>query len=70
MREVNGKEYALAHNGTLKNFREKLPLGRIKPLGINDSEFLLCYLLGQIEKNGINEWNEKSFELIQKKGLL
>jgi len=62
LREMNGKEYVLAHNGTLKNFREKLLLGRIKPLGVNDSEFLLCYLLGQIEKKAIKKWDKKSFE--------
>ena len=65
VREMNGKEYVLAHNGTLKDFREKLLLGRIKPLGINDSEFLLCYLLGQIEKNKIDKWDKKSFDWLQ-----
>jgi len=63
---LNGKEYVLAHNGTLKNFRKKLKLGRIKPLGINDSEFLLCYILGKIEKKNITNWDNKSFEWLCK----
>ncbi len=65
VREIKGKEYVLAHNGTLRGFRKKLELGRIRPLGINDSEFLLCYLLGRIEKKGVAEWNRQSFEWLR-----
>jgi len=66
VREMKGKEYVLAHNGTLRGFRKKLKLGRIRPLGINDSEFLLCYLLGRIEAKGVVEWNRQSFEWLRK----
>lgn len=62
VRELSGKEYTLAHNGTLKEFQSKLKLSRITPLGINDSEFLLCYLLGRIESKGVVEWDGHSFE--------
>ena len=67
VRELNGKEYVLAHNGTLRNYLGKLNTGRIKPLGKNDSEFLLCYILGQIEKNKIDKWDKKSFGWLQTK---
>jgi len=64
-RELNGKEYTLVHNGTLRDFRSRLELGRIQPLGINDSEFLLCYLLGRMEKNGVLDWDEESFNWLR-----
>ncbi len=64
-RELDGTQYVLAHNGTLRDFNEKLPLGRIKPLGINDSEFLLCYLLGRIEKKDVVQWDETTFGWLQ-----
>lgn len=53
LRELNGRDFVLAHEGTIYGFREKLKLGRAKPLGINDSEFLCCYLVGRIEEAGI-----------------
>jgi len=65
VRELNGREYVLAHNGTLKDFKQKLELGRFSPLGINDTEFLLCYLLGAIEKKAIENWDSQSFEWLQ-----
>jgi len=65
-RELNGREYVLAHNGTLVDFRKRLPLGRIQPLGVNDSEFLLCCILGRIEEQKITQWNEAGFEWLEK----
>lgn len=47
--ELNGREYAFAHNGTLFNYQEGLPLGRWKPIGSTDSEFAFCYLLSKME---------------------
>ncbi|MGB4311782.1 MAG: class II glutamine amidotransferase [Natronincolaceae bacterium] len=49
VRELNGREYAFAHNGTLFNYQEGLPLGRWKPIGSTDSEFAFCYLLSKME---------------------
>ena len=66
LRELNGRDFVLAHEGTIFDFREKLPLGRPKPLGINDSEFLCCYLVGQIEKAGIKKWDRKAFAWMDK----
>lgn len=61
VRELNGRDFVLAHEGTLYNFRDKLPLGRAKPLGVNDSEFLCCYLVGRMEEAKIRDWNRESF---------
>jgi glutamine amidotransferase len=73
LRELNGKDFVLAHEGTLYDYRDKLQLGRARPLGINDSEFLLCYLVGRIEEAGIREWNKESFawldQLLSNMGL-
>lgn len=66
LRELNGRDFVLAHEGTIHDFREKLKLGRAKPLGINDSEFLCCYLVGRIEEAGINEWNNEAFAWIDR----
>jgi len=65
VRELNGREYVLAHNGTLRNYQGNLKLGRIMPTGINDSEFLLCYILGLIEQKNVSVWNTQTFEWLQ-----
>jgi len=66
LRELHGRDFVLAHEGTIFDFRDKLKLGRARPLGINDSEFLCCYLVGQIEQAGINEWNKEAFVWLEK----
>lgn len=66
VREVNGRDFVLAHEGTIYKFRETLKLGRARPLGINDSEFLTCYLAGRIEKEGVKEWNRETFGWLKK----
>jgi predicted glutamine amidotransferase len=57
-REVSGREYAFAHNGTIRGFR-RFPLGRHKPVGKTDSEHLFCYILGFIEQRSICGWTEE-----------
>jgi len=66
LREVDGRDFVLAHEGTIHDFREKLKLRRRKPLGINDSEFLCCYLAGRIHEAGIERWSKEAFEWIDK----
>ena len=46
-RELVGRDFCLAHNGTLPSFRD-LPLGRFRPVGQTDSEHVFCHLLDQI----------------------
>jgi predicted glutamine amidotransferase len=43
-RELGGREYCFAHNGTLAGY-EQLPLGRFHPIGRTDSEQMFCHLL-------------------------
>ena len=47
-RELAGREYCFAHNGTLAGPYWELPLGRFKPIGSTDSEHLFCHLLEEI----------------------
>lgn len=58
------KEYCLAHNGTLSNM-SKLNLSKIFPIGETDSEQLLCYLIEQMEKEGISEMTPHAFEFLE-----
>lgn len=75
-RELNGKEYLFAHNGTIRNL-DKLNLGRFKPIGKTDSEHIFCYLLDFIQEKGIKNWNmgdiqclEEEIREINKEGTL
>jgi glutamine amidotransferase len=59
-REVMGRDYAFAHNGTIRNSR-RFALGRFQPVGSTDSERLFCYLLNYIEERCISGWTEEDF---------
>ncbi|MDX2093944.1 MAG: class II glutamine amidotransferase [Kofleriaceae bacterium] len=48
VRELWGRHFVFAHNGTVKNVR-RLKLGRFKPIGQTDSEYAFCALLAAIE---------------------
>jgi glutamine amidotransferase len=48
VRELWGRHFVFAHNGTVKNVR-RLKLGRFKPIGDTDSEHAFCALLGALE---------------------
>jgi predicted glutamine amidotransferase len=65
VREVNGREYAFAHNGVLTNYQGELPLGRWKPVGSTDSEYAFCYLLNTIEELS-SEWTQNSFAELER----
>jgi len=49
-RELAGREYCFAHNGTIEGHFWELPLGRYHPIGGTDSEFLFCHLLDEIAR--------------------
>src|SRR5581483_5412203 len=51
MRELGGREYCFAHNGTLLGYAG-LPLGRYRPVGDTDSEHLFCHLLEAVAERG------------------
>lgn len=48
VRELWGRHFVFAHNGTVKRARS-LKLGRFKPIGQTDSERAFCALLGALE---------------------
>jgi len=51
-RELAGREYCFAHNGTLLGAFWELPLGRYHPVGKTDSEHMFCHILEELaEKN-------------------
>ena len=65
LRELGGKEYVFAHNGTLKGFHSSLKQPRFKPTGDTDSEALFCYLLSKIDRERIAKWNPRSFRWLE-----
>lgn len=64
-RELGGKEYVFAHNGTLSDYRSLKP-GRFKPVGETDSEYAFCYLLNCIEERNITHWGAEDFDWLAK----
>ena len=59
-RVVRGRDYAYAHNGTIRTFRGLRP-GRFKPVGTTDSELLFCHLLKFIGERRISDWTDEDF---------
>jgi glutamine amidotransferase len=46
-RELEGRDYCFAHNGSLTGLAEKFPVARFLPVGNTDSEHAFCHLLDQ-----------------------
>jgi predicted glutamine amidotransferase len=65
-RELNGKEYIFAHNGTVFNFKN-LEIGQSTPLGDTDTEHIFCHLLDCIKKLNIYNWQIKDFQWLAHK---
>ncbi len=65
-RELNGKAYTFAHNGTLSSF-EKLPTGRFRKIGCTDSEQVFCHILNSIEEESITQWTYEKFRWLVEK---
>ncbi|MCX7677694.1 MAG: class II glutamine amidotransferase [Spirochaetes bacterium] len=59
-RELFGKEYVFAHNGTLKGYTS-FNTGRFTPVGETDSEYAFCRILHSIEGENIKQWTSESF---------
>ncbi len=51
-RELAGRDYCFAHNGTLAGAAWDLRLGAHRPVGGTDSERFFCHLLGEITARG------------------
>lgn len=65
-RELKGKDYVFAHNGTLKK-DNGFHMSRFTPVGETDSEHAFCEILNHIEKEKITEWNTENFKKMHKK---
>ncbi len=52
VRELGGREFCFAHNGTIEGNFWELPLGRFRPVGATDSEHLFCHLLEVLAGKG------------------
>jgi predicted glutamine amidotransferase len=66
LREMGGRDYVFAHNGTLIDFRSTVKSPRFKPVGATDSEALFCHLLGKIDREGIARWTPDFFRWLEK----
>jgi glutamine amidotransferase len=67
-RELNGRDYCFAHNGTVPVFRD-FPLDRFRPIGSTDSEHIFCHLMAKISRredllNGPESWQWLYEELV------
>jgi glutamine amidotransferase len=67
VRELNGREYCFAHNGTLTDLIDAFPLGRFLPLGQTDSEHAFCHLLEAIAEEGIDLRRQHSWHWLHAK---
>lgn len=66
-RELFGKDFVFAHNGTLGNYRESLLLRHFKPIGETDSEYVFCHILDWIEEKDITCWTNEQLECLWEK---
>lgn len=66
-RELNGKEFVFAHNGTLNSNFKTFDTGRFKPVGDTDSEYAFCLILNGIDENEIGSCMSENFEWLQDK---
>lgn len=48
-RELHGRDYCFAHNGTLTGDFWQRRLGRFRPIGATDSEYLFCLILAELD---------------------
>lgn len=64
-RELGGREYVFAHNGTLDERVWGLPLGPARPLGATDSEQVFCHILHEIAERGTGLDGETDWRWLQ-----
>jgi glutamine amidotransferase len=65
-RELKGKEYIFAQNGTLSSL-EKLPLGRFRKIGCTDSEHAFCHILNCVEERDLIRWSDENLDWLTEK---
>jgi len=59
-RELNGKNFVFAHNGTLNNYH--FDTSNFKPIGKTDSEAAFCHLLNKIKDKEIKSWDDAHYK--------
>jgi glutamine amidotransferase len=50
VRELWGRHFTFAHNGTVRGVRNRFELGRFRPIGSTDSEYAFCALMNRLER--------------------
>lgn len=64
-RELGGKEYVFAHNGTLHGTAD-LNTGRFTPVGETDSEYAFCRIMEAIRERNVNQWKKEDLEWLSR----
>jgi glutamine amidotransferase len=50
VRELWGRHFTFAHNGTVRGVRKRHDPGRFRPIGTTDSEYAFCALMNHIDR--------------------
>ena len=76
-RELMGRHYCFAHNGTVRSVIDLIPLNRYQPIGDTDSEYMFCALLDRIANRGTHlestedwRWLHAQFAALNEMGKL
>ena len=60
-RELDGINFAFAHNGTLTNYQKDFDDSNFKPIGKTDSEAAFCHLLNKIKDKKIKFFDNSNY---------
>lgn len=50
VRELWGRHFTFAHNGTVRGIKRRIGPGRFRPIGSTDSEYAFCALMNRLER--------------------
>ena len=67
LRELWGRDFVFAHNGTLTQLAERYPLARFQPLGVTDSEYAFCVLMTQLARRRTTLAASRDFRWLHKR---
>jgi predicted glutamine amidotransferase len=65
-RELNGREYVFAHNGTIY-YHSDLDIGRFIPVGETDSEYVFCNILEGVAERNLTYWSVDDYRWLFEK---
>jgi glutamine amidotransferase len=66
-RELHGRDYCFAHNGTLVAPAGELRLGLFRPVGSTDSEHAFCHLLDEVARREVDLSAEPGWRWLHEK---